>query len=321
MPSALQLKMAWSVSKLQWTRSQRCCGRIGRTHRRGIGWGGSGGASASAAHVGAVVHLQRRALGGFHHADPGIGRAQERQTRRVSRDHARRVQLDGHDGFGRRRPLADAVAGAVEVVGRQRMETKHAGLFGEGPLGVIGDVVPLPVRIELAAVEVVVMDERRLGILGDAGVGLDPGVGGLAQIARQADEREAVVPGDGNQGDHSPRAAVVGHDDAPPLAGGGIDHAALVEGQAAVAGGGASGRRGGHAERFALDHAFDRPGTVDGIGTGDHLIGSRAGDGGDVVVLAVDLVEVVAFAHSWASSWWRTPGTKDLRSGVSSSMG
>ncbi len=28
LPSALQLKMAWSVSKLQWTRSQRCVGGL-----------------------------------------------------------------------------------------------------------------------------------------------------------------------------------------------------------------------------------------------------------------------------------------------------
>ena len=191
----------------------------------GRAWPGAAAraAAASAAAAGVVEHLQRRALGGLHHADPGIGRTQQRQTRRVSRDHARRVQFDGHDGFGSGRPLAEAVAGGIEVVGRQRMQAQHAGLLGERPLGVIGHVIPLPVRIELAAVEVVVVDERRLGILRDAGVGLDPGVGRLAQIARQADEREAVVPGDGDQGDHAAGAAVVRHDDAPPLARGCID--------------------------------------------------------------------------------------------------
>ena len=168
LPSALQLKMAWSVSKLQWTRSQRCVGGLAGPM---VGtWPGrsSGAASASAAAAGVVEHLQRRALGGLHHADPGIGRTQQRQTRRVARDHARRVQFDGHDGFGAGRPLAEAVAGGIEVGGGQGMKTKHAGLLGEGPLGVIGDVVPLPVRIELAAVEVVVVDERRLGILRDS---------------------------------------------------------------------------------------------------------------------------------------------------------
>ena len=145
--------------------------------------------------------------------------------------------------------------------------------------------------------EVVVVDERRLRLLREAGVGLDPGVGRFAKIARQADEREAVVPSDGHQGDHAAGAAVVGHDDAPPLARGRIDDAALMKPESAVVRAGARGRHRGHAQRFALHHAFDLPGAVDRIGDGDHLIHRSAGDGGDVDVLAVDLVEVVAFAH------------------------
>ena len=270
-------------------------GGIGRAHRGGLGRG-SGGASASAA-AGVVEHLQRRALGGVHHADPGIGRAQERQTRCVARDHARRVQLDRHNGLGSGRPLAEAVASGVEVLSGQGMKAKHAGLLREGPLGVVGDMVPLPFGIELAAVEVIVMCERRLGGLGDTGIRFDPGVGGLAEIARQADDREIVVPGDRDQGDHAAGTAVVRHDDAPPFAGGGIAHATLVQGQAAVTLGDAGGRHGGHAQRFALDHAFDRPRPVDRIGAGDHLIGRGAGDGGNVIVLTLDLVEVVAFTH------------------------
>ncbi len=177
------------------------------------------------------------------------------------------------------------------------MEPQHAGLLRERPLGVVGHVVPLPERIELATVEVVVVDERRLGLLNMAGVGLEPGIGRLAQIAGQADEREVIVPGDRHQGNHAAGAAVVRHDDAPPLARGRVAHAALVQPQAAVAGGGTRGRRGGHAQRFALDHGRDGPGAVDGVGPGDHLIDGAAGHGRNVVVLALDLVEVVAFAH------------------------
>ena len=61
---------------------------------------------------------------------------------------------------------------------------------------------------------------------------------------------------------------------------------------------GANGRDGRHAERFALHHALDRPRPVDRIGAGDHLIDRAAGDGGNVEVLALDLVEMVAFAHA-----------------------
>ena len=55
---------------------------------------------------------------------------------------------------------------------------------------------------------------------------------------------------------------------------------------------------GGHAQGLALDHALDLPGAVDRIGAGDDLVGMPAGDGGDVEVLALDLVEVVAFAQA-----------------------
>ena len=59
-----------------------------------------------------------------------------------------------------------------------------------------------------------------------------------------------------------------------------------------------------HAQRLGLDHAFDLPGTVDRIGEGDHLVHRTAGDGGDIEVLAVDLVEVMALAHAPATFIW-----------------
>ena len=98
------------------------------------------------------------------------------------------------------------------------MQAKHAGLFGKGPLRVVGNVVPLPKRIQFADVEVVVVDKRRLRILSVAYVWFDPSIGRLAKISRKSDERETVVPSYRHQGNHAARAAVVRHDDAPPFA-------------------------------------------------------------------------------------------------------
>ena len=198
-------------------------------------------------------------------------------------------------------PLAEAVASVIEIGGRERMQTQHAGLFGERPLGIIRNVIPLPVRIQFAAVKVVVPDISWLGRLRESGVRLDPGVGGLAQIARQSDERKAVVPSDGNQRNHAAGAAVVGHDDAPPFARRRLAHAALMQPQAAVIGPGASGCRAGHAQRLAINHCGDFPRPINGISAGDHLVHRPAGNGGNVVILAFDFVEVMAFAHSWAA--------------------
>ena len=121
------------------------------------------------------------------------------------------------------------------------METQRAGLLGQGPFAVIGDMVPLPKRIELAAVEVVVVEERGLGFLHMARVGLDPGIGRFAEIARQADEREAVVPSDGNQRNHAASAAMIRHDNAPPFTRRRVNNAALMQSQASVIGLGAKG--------------------------------------------------------------------------------
>src|SRR6478672_7819465 len=128
------------------------------------------------------------------------------------------------------------------------MQTQHARLFRQGPLSVFGDVIPLPKWIELVAIEVVVMDKCRLRFLVYAGVWFDPGIGRFAKIAWQADEGEFVVPSDRHQSNHSSGAAVVGHDDTPPLAGGRIAHTALMEPQAAVVGLRARGCRAGHAQ-------------------------------------------------------------------------
>ena len=95
-------------------------------------------------------------IGGFHDADPGIRRTQQRQAGGVSVDQAGGVQFHRHDGFGPGRTLTEGVAGGIEIAGRQRMQAKHAGLFRQRPLRVVRHVVPLPHRIELVAVEVVV---------------------------------------------------------------------------------------------------------------------------------------------------------------------
>ena len=158
-------------------------------------------------------------------------------------------------------------------------------------------MIPLRVRIQLGAIEVVVVDECRLGLLPVAAVRLDPGVGSFAEVARQADEREAVVPRDGDQGDHAPRAAVVGHDDAPPFAGGSVHNAALMQPEPAVVGLGAQGRSARHAQRLTLNHALDLPRAFNGISSCHHLIHRSTGNGGHIDILAVDLVQVVAFAH------------------------
>ena len=60
-------------------------------------------------------------------------------------------------------------------------------------------MVPLPVRVELAALEVVVRNIRWLGLMIETGVGLDPGIGGLAQVPWQTNERKIIVPSDWNQ--------------------------------------------------------------------------------------------------------------------------
>ena len=208
----------------------------------------SGCVSASAAVAGGIEHLQCRALGGFYHTNPGIGRTQQCQTRNVPGHQPRYVQFDGHDGLRSRRTLADAVAGMVKVARGKRVETQPARLFRQGPFRVIRNMIPLPKRIELAGVEVVIVYECRFGFLGISGVGLDPCIGRFTQIARQADQRKTVVPSDRDQRNHATGADMVRHDDAPPLARGGIAHAALVKSQSAVIGLGAKGCHAGYAQ-------------------------------------------------------------------------
>src|SRR5450759_1327558 len=127
------------------------------------------------------------------------------------------------------------------------MQAEHTGFLSDRPLGVIGYVIPLPKWIQLAAVEVVVVDERRLGFLGIASIGLDPGIGRLAEISRQTDEWEAVIPSDGNQRNHAACTAMVGHDDAPPFARRGVHNASLMDPKSAITGLGARRCRGRHA--------------------------------------------------------------------------
>jgi hypothetical protein len=52
--------------------------------------------------------------------------------------------------------LAEAVAGVPEVRGRQRMQTKHTEFFRKRPFGIVGHVIPLPMRIHFATVEIIV---------------------------------------------------------------------------------------------------------------------------------------------------------------------
>ena len=164
------------------------------------------------------IHLQCRPIGGFHHADPDIRVAKQCQARIIPGGQALRVQLNRHDGLRRGWPLAKTVAGVIIIRGGQRMESQHAAFFGKRPLGIVGNMVPLPERIHLAAVKIVVVDKRRLRFLHVTGVGFEPGVGRLAQISRQSDERKIVVPRDRDERGHAAGAAVVRHEDAPPLA-------------------------------------------------------------------------------------------------------
>src|ERR1035438_1817873 len=108
------------------------------------------------------------------------------------------------------------------------MQAKHTKLLGERPFAVIGNVIPLPAGIQLAAVEVIVWNIGRLGFLSVTGVGLDPSIGCLAQIAWQTDERKTIVPSDRNQRNHATGAAVIRHDNAPPFTRRRVAHAALM---------------------------------------------------------------------------------------------
>ena len=64
-----------------------------------------------------------------------------------------------------------------------------------------------------------------------ARVRFDPGVRRLTEVAWQTDKRESGFPRDWDQRNHAADAAVVLHDDAPPLARKRIDDAALVKRQ------------------------------------------------------------------------------------------
>ena len=79
MPSALQLKTAFSVSKLHATRSQTCVALVGAL----VGLA-----------IGLIEHLHGDAFGGFNQADPGVGRIQQRQARGVSGLKTRRIEFD-----------------------------------------------------------------------------------------------------------------------------------------------------------------------------------------------------------------------------------
>ena len=269
---------------------------------------GSGGPA-----VGLVEGLQRDAIGRLDQTDPGVRRIEQRQAGRVARCQTGGVEFDRRHALGSQRPLGEAVAGHPEVGGGQGMQSEHAGLVAQRPACVVGNVIPLPDRVELRSVEVVAADKGRLGLLQVPRVRLDPGIGRFAEIAWQADERELVVPGDRDQGDQAADAAVVLHDDAPPLAGGRVDDAALMQRESAAgiriagrdgegplvpAAAGAEAILRGHSQGLALHHAFDLPGAVERGGPGDHLVGMPAGDGGHVVVLAFDLVQVMAFAQA-----------------------
>ena len=70
-------------------------------------------------------------------------------------------------------------------------------------------MIPLPKRIQLAVVEIVVVNKRRFRLLRVTRIRLDPGVGRLPQISRQADQRKATIPRDRDQGDHTTGAAVI----------------------------------------------------------------------------------------------------------------
>ena len=57
------------------------------------------------------------------------------------------------------------------------------------------------------------------------------------------------------------------------------------------------GRSGRHAQGLTLYHALDFPRASNGISNGDHLIHRATRNGGNIDILAVDLVEVMALAH------------------------
>ena len=71
----------------------------------------------------------------------------------------------------------------MQLIDQKRLSRKEAG----------------EIRKLLAAVEVVVMDKRRLGILSESGVGFDPGIRRFAEVARESDQREVVVPSNWDQ--------------------------------------------------------------------------------------------------------------------------
>ena len=148
--------------------------------------------------------LQRRAFRRLDHANPGIRIAEQRQTRRVPRGQSRGVQFHRDDALWSRWPLTEAVPGVVEINGRQGVQAQHAGLFRHGPFGSIRNMIPLPVRIQFAAVEVVVPNISGLGVLSESSVRLDPRVGRFAQVSRQTNQREPLGPGDRRQGSMRP---------------------------------------------------------------------------------------------------------------------
>ena len=174
-----------------------------------------------------------------------------------------------------------------------------------------GHVVPLPDRLQAIGGEVVAALVGRVSRLAGAGVGLHPGARRASQVAGQAEVGPAVRPGDGRERRQASHRVGVHHREAPPLARGRVDDAALVDGAAprrlcvgrvdlerrlprapdAIA----------HAETEVLaatDVLVDLPGALQAIGAGHghpHLV-HEPGAGDEV--LALDLVEVQALAHA-----------------------
>src|SRR5690242_8920027 len=137
-------------------------------------------------------------------------------------------------------------------------------------------MIPLPDWIQFRRIKIIAVDEEWLGVLRVASVRLNPGIRGFADITRQTDNREILVPGNRDERHHPADAAVVLHDDAPPFTGRCIDDSALMKCQAAARIGVAVCDREGlirapttphsiltwNTKRFATHHSFDFPWTV-----------------------------------------------------------
>ena len=91
------------------------------------------------------------------------------------------------------------------------MQPQIAGPFGQRPLGVVGNVVPLPDVGKFLAGEIVVALIRRGGRLTVASVGLDPGARRAREIAGQAKIRPAVRPGDGRKTRRAAERIIIHH--------------------------------------------------------------------------------------------------------------